>query len=379
MKASVIITSYNYGRFLPETIESALAQTYPQTEVVVVDDGSRDNSREVISSFGDRIIAVLKENGGQGSAFNAGVAASRGDVVCFLDSDDLLLPEAVARAVPMFHDRRVAKVNWPLWIIDAESRRTGAVLPKIENLPDGDFKQAVIRDGPFYDWNITPPTSGNAWSRHFLEQIFPMPEAPYRVCADEYLLTLAPIYGEIRKITEPLSCYRSHGHNHGWQHPFDDAKIEDDLQRFEQSSHTLSKHLERMQITGDADAWKQRNFNYVWMSHLKLARQDLMRLTTPGSTIILVDEYEWGKPLLPGRHTISPVEEHGQYSKHPGNDAEAIAVIEQLRQDGAHYLAFWWTAFWWLERYPGLARFISSSYKSLLDSEHLKLFILRHP
>src|SRR3954451_20463787 len=92
---SIVIDNYNYARFLPEAIESALAQTYPDTEVIVVDDGSTDDSREIIASYGSRVRPVLKTNGGQASAFNAGFAASRGDVVLFLDSDDTLFPEAV--------------------------------------------------------------------------------------------------------------------------------------------------------------------------------------------------------------------------------------------------------------------------------------------
>ena len=92
--ASIIINNYNYGVFLREAVDSALNQTYLNTEVIVVDDGSTDRSREIIASYGDQIIPVLKGNGGQASAFNAGFAASRGEVVFFLDSDDILLPTA---------------------------------------------------------------------------------------------------------------------------------------------------------------------------------------------------------------------------------------------------------------------------------------------
>src|SRR4051812_16040279 len=93
--ASIIINNYNYGHFLRDAIDSALAQTYPCTEVIVVDDGSTDDSREVIAGYGQRVTAVFKENGGQASAFNAGFAASRGEVVVFLDADDTLLPNAM--------------------------------------------------------------------------------------------------------------------------------------------------------------------------------------------------------------------------------------------------------------------------------------------
>src|SRR5262245_61685550 len=90
---SIIINNYNYGRFLEEAINSALDQTYRKTEVIVVDDGSTDNSRQVIADHNDQIITVLKDNGGQASAFNAGFIRSHGEIIIFLDSDDILLPQ----------------------------------------------------------------------------------------------------------------------------------------------------------------------------------------------------------------------------------------------------------------------------------------------
>ena len=80
-RVSVIINNYNYGHFLGAAIDSALTQTYAPIEVVVVDDGSTDDSRNVIAGYGSRIRAVLKVNGGQASAFNAGFAASTGAVI----------------------------------------------------------------------------------------------------------------------------------------------------------------------------------------------------------------------------------------------------------------------------------------------------------
>src|SRR5437879_7689558 len=109
--ASIIINNDNYDVFLREAVDSALNQTYLNTEVIVVDDGSTDRSREIIASYGDQIIPVLKGNGGQASAFNAGFAASRGEVVFFLDSDDILLPTAVKNATKLFRDRKSTRLN----------------------------------------------------------------------------------------------------------------------------------------------------------------------------------------------------------------------------------------------------------------------------
>jgi glycosyltransferase involved in cell wall biosynthesis len=99
---TVVINNFNYGRYLASAIDSALHQTYPRIEVIVVDDGSTDESRAVIAAYQDRVIPVLKENGGQASAFNAGFAHAQGDLLIFLDSDDILLPHVVEQVVAAF-------------------------------------------------------------------------------------------------------------------------------------------------------------------------------------------------------------------------------------------------------------------------------------
>ena len=100
--ASIVINNYNYAAFLPAAIDSALAQTYAPLEIVVVDDGSSDQSRRIMAGYGDKIVPVLKSNGGQASTFNAGVAQSRGEIICLLDSDDCFAPDKVARIVAAF-------------------------------------------------------------------------------------------------------------------------------------------------------------------------------------------------------------------------------------------------------------------------------------
>ncbi len=93
---SIVIPNFNFGRFLPAAIDSALAQTHPAIEAVVVDDGSGDDSRAVISGYGGRIRSVFQENQGLAAARNSGIAAANGDFLLFLDSDDILEPGAVA-------------------------------------------------------------------------------------------------------------------------------------------------------------------------------------------------------------------------------------------------------------------------------------------
>src|SRR5260370_21703294 len=166
-QASIVRSRYNYGSSLANCIDSALEQTYHHTEVIVVDDGSTDNSRDIIARYGNRVTPLLKENGGQASALNAGFRASRGEVVIFLDSDDLLLPTTVEKVIPLFEDGRAAKAHWPPWSVDPRGTKTGKVM--YPELPEGDLREAVVARGPHgYGW---PPTVGDAWCRAFLGQI----------------------------------------------------------------------------------------------------------------------------------------------------------------------------------------------------------------
>jgi glycosyltransferase involved in cell wall biosynthesis len=95
-RVSVVITSYNSGPYLRETLESVFAQTYPSVEVIVVDDGSTDDSVERAREFGDRLVLIERPHRGLGPARAVGMAAATGDYIACLDSDDLWAPEALA-------------------------------------------------------------------------------------------------------------------------------------------------------------------------------------------------------------------------------------------------------------------------------------------
>ncbi len=89
---SIIIPNYNYGHFVAEAVASALRQEHPNHEVIVVDDGSNDDSLKILARFGGRIRLVTQANRGPAAARNRGAAIARGEYILFLDSDDLLLP-----------------------------------------------------------------------------------------------------------------------------------------------------------------------------------------------------------------------------------------------------------------------------------------------
>lgn len=207
---SIAITNYNYARFLRTCIDSALGQTYPDVEVIVVDDVSIDGSREVIASYGEKVKQCFRErNGGHAAAFNTGFEVSSGNIVFFLDADDFLYPEAVSEAVDAF-EADTAMVQFRLHLVN-ENREVLDVFPAPE-LPfeSGDVVPKLLHCGRYR----TTVTSGLAFRRTALEAIMPIPEEEFRQGADGYLVTTAPFHGAVQSIDQCLGAYRQHGGNH---------------------------------------------------------------------------------------------------------------------------------------------------------------------
>jgi glycosyltransferase involved in cell wall biosynthesis len=211
-RVDVVVNNHDYARYLRAAIDSALAQSYPGTRVIVVDDGSTDDSREIIRSYGDRITAVLKDNGGQASAMNAAMDRCGDGVVMFLDADDVLEPHAAERVAERFAaDPGLARVHFRLGVIDASGRPTGELKPPARlPLAQGDLRRATVRHPFDVPWL---PTTGNAFSAAALRRIMPIPEPEYRICADWYLVHVSSLAGRIGAIDEPLARYRVHPAN----------------------------------------------------------------------------------------------------------------------------------------------------------------------
>lgn len=203
---SVIIANYNYDCFLSQAIESVFKQTYQNFELIVVDDGSTDRSREVIAGYGKQVTAIFQDNAGQGFAFNAGIARSSGEIVCFLDADDYFREDKLSKVVTAFQKH-------PQWVqishgrisVDREGKPVGQGYLKHSR---GDVSQLLLRWGK-YAWSIT---SGLAYRRHILEKVLPI-QTQRSQAADTYLAATVPFYGEVGCIDEPLMFYRMHGNN----------------------------------------------------------------------------------------------------------------------------------------------------------------------
>ncbi len=272
---SIIVNNYNYDRFLRAAIDSALGQAYRPVEVIVVDDGSTDQSRDIISSYGSRITPVFKENGGQASALNAGFAQSHGDLIIFLDADDVLAPCAAQRVVDAFAGQSwVAKIQYRMEVIDGSGNRTGQIKPPRHiPLPSGNLQLPELLFPFDLAWL---PTSGNAFSAQALRDIFPIPEHVYgKVGADWYLAHLTPLMGPVISLDTVCACYRVHTCNHyELSAPLLDlAHIRQTIAYADHTRHYLQKYAEQLSLPNRPDEVLSVSYVANRIASLKLERE----------------------------------------------------------------------------------------------------------
>lgn len=207
---SVAVVNYNYGRYLADAIDSALNQMSGPIEVVVVDDGSTDESLDVLASYGKRVVAVLRDNGGQAAALNTALQHCSGQIICLLDSDDLMLPNRVRRLREVYDAH--PQCQWVFHGIDLIARRTRThVSTWSSQTYTAGFhdERRHMRCG-----RITmnaPATSALSWRAPFVQSLLPIPELI--TAPDNYLkfasLAMAPGW----VIGQPLSLQGIHDSN----------------------------------------------------------------------------------------------------------------------------------------------------------------------
>lgn len=208
---SVLVDTYNHERFIEEALVSVLEQDVAGTEreIVVIDDGSTDRTAEIVGKFAPRVRLIRKENGGQASAFNAGIPQCVGEVVAFLDGDDWWAPgklRAVADALAS--DEKIGLVGHGITEVFADGRQHMELLRETPRfrIDSRAGAQAFRLRKSFLG------TSRMTCRASVLREIGRVPEA-LRFQADEYLFTLAGICADVLILRESLTFYRLHDAN----------------------------------------------------------------------------------------------------------------------------------------------------------------------
>lgn len=205
---TVLIDTYNYGQYVEEAIASVLAQGFPveEREILVVDDGSTDDTQERLQKFGEAIRYLRKPNGGQASAFNFGLEHARGEVIALLDADDLWLPEKLGRVYEAFERHPAAGMVYHrtyLWRGGEETSEDTYFIPVSGNVPES--RRALLQY-PMVG------TSCLAFRRNALKELLPIPET-LRSQGDAYLTALIIFVTPVAALPEFLGKYRLHGAN----------------------------------------------------------------------------------------------------------------------------------------------------------------------
>ncbi len=272
---SVLIDSYNYGHFIEEAIESVLKQDFPseKMEILVVDDGSTDDTRVRVSKYGKSVQYFHKPNGGQASAFNFGIAKARGEIVALLDADDYWLPSKVRRVVDEFERHPEASLVYHSF---REFRsETG-------EWRDGDFNAVsgfVPSDGKKTLLYTACQTSGLSFRTRLVRELLPLNEG-MTIQPDGLLAALIIFLGPIVAIPEPLAVYRIHGSNL-YHHPASGISSERQGRRLA----TLKILLEEM------DKWLLRR-------RYDLRRADILAFRRRWRLLFETEEF---KLVTPGR------------------------------------------------------------------------------
>ncbi|MFI5096526.1 MAG: glycosyltransferase family 2 protein [Candidatus Acidiferrales bacterium] len=208
---SVLIDTYNHERFIEQAIRSAVEQDFPASdrEILVVDDGSQDRTPEIVARFAPQVRLIRKANGGQASAFNAGIPKCQGEIIAFLDGDDWWAPNKLRLVAAAF----------------SENPEVGLIGQSItEVLADGTHRSELVREFPRFRVDSVAGarlfrlrkaflgTSRMAFRAEILRRIGPVP-ASLTIQADEFLFTLGALFSEVLLLREPLTFYRLHGQN----------------------------------------------------------------------------------------------------------------------------------------------------------------------
>jgi len=212
---TVVVTSYNYKRFVSEAVQSALGQTRPAHQIIVVDDGSTDGSAALLQEHfgGDpRVTLLLGKNRGQLSAFKRGIAPATGSVVCFLDADDRWRPDYLAKIGAIYDSR--PEVDFVFTALQLFDRESGALRYADRDVDYGYTAILVYMMAYWYG----APTSALSLRTPWAQRALDLPESfdhVWKIAADNCLVYGASVLGARKYYLDTGGSveYRVHGAN----------------------------------------------------------------------------------------------------------------------------------------------------------------------
>jgi hypothetical protein len=418
-RVSIGLPVYNGENFLGEAVESILAQTFHDFELIISDNASTDKTEEISRAYAaqDRRIRYVRNSENIGGDFNYNQAfqLSSSEYFKWAAHDDLHKPDFLLKCVQVLDQdpsivlayTRAVTIYW-----DGRSTKDwGAGEGLSSDFPHERFREALApRKDPF-PLPIFGVVRTNVLRKTCLFGGFPV--------SDVALLAELALYGSFCEISEILFLQRNHKHRAGPQlarNPHRTVASWDPLKAGRiifPAWRMFSAHLssvfraplnmrERARCWVELAKWLKRNRQPLlrdimiagerlpviggvfkkysmapWVSRLRRAAKDIRTLVPAESTIILVDQGSFGNEFFPEGRSIPFLERNGCYWGCPPDDETAIREFDRLHRSGAEFMAFGWPAFWWLDYYAELNSHLRSKFRCVLENERLVVFDLR--
>lgn len=209
MKISIFTTSYNHASYIEQTIQSVLNQNIQNLEYIIVDDGSTDNSVNIIKKYSNKIKLIIQKNSGQAKTMNRGLTATTGAIVGCLNSDDLLMPGALQKVKKFFEDNPNAQwVTGDYFVINANNEKIHRYIPLYKKL------LGIFPTFSMLCFTNFIPQPSTFWRREIIETIGVFDEKLNYLMDYDYWLRIIQKY-PLYRINAPLSAFRTHAQSKG--------------------------------------------------------------------------------------------------------------------------------------------------------------------
>lgn len=207
-RVSIVTPSYNQGKFIRQTIESVLNQSYPNIEYIIIDGGSTDSTLDILASYGNKIQFISEMDEGQTDAIIKGLNRSTGDILSFLNSDDMLLPGAIQRVVDSFVNSQALWLTGDYQIVDANGKQIQSFVIHYKRLMRRCSSIGMIM---FANYIAQPSTF---WSRELTESVGKF-DVSLRYTMDYDYWLRAFMIAPPLILNAPLSAFRIHSASKG--------------------------------------------------------------------------------------------------------------------------------------------------------------------
>jgi glycosyltransferase involved in cell wall biosynthesis len=387
---------YNGEKFLGEAVESILVQTFQDFELIISDNASTDRTEEISRAY-------------------AGQHLTSSEYFKWAAHDDLHEPDFLLKCVQILdRDPSIVLAYTRAFTIYGEGGRTkdwGAGQDLGSDIPHERFREALAPRNDPLPLPIFGVIRANTLRKTRLFGRFS--------ASDLALLAELALYGSFYEIPEVLFLQRNHKHRVGPQlasNPHQTITLWDPLKAgkivfpawrmfYSHLSSVIRSPLdiyERVRCLVELAKWLRRNMQrltgdlwiaceylpvfggalkkyskVVWIKSLRRAAKNIKSLIPAGSTIILVDQGVTGGDLFPEGRCIPFLEHDGQYWGSPPDDDTAIRELNRLHQSGAEFIVFSWPAFWWLDHYVELHRYLRSKFPCVMENKRVVVFDMR--